>query len=203
MPVAISLPSGHRLSPIWLDGQRKPFTPMAPTANRFTTVRGSSPSQRSRRVTNFFQYNAKGELAYTAIAMDPSEAGITFSGSDRITWTTNYVTFDHGMYVRRSDTYVWLTAGSDSPTLVSSSESSTNGLDTWQTQFRDATTPVTTTNQTVPGVLRTVTTTAPDGFIPSTPTLMAGWFPARTMIRRARRLGRRLTVMTRMADKTA
>ncbi len=116
-------------------------------------------------VTTFYTYNAKGELAYTATAMAANETSINFSGNDRITWTTNDVTTDHSMDVVRSRTYVWVQNGVDSPTLVSTLETSTDGLNTWQTTYRDANpTPVTTHSQTVYGGngSRTVTATAPD-----------------------------------------
>jgi RHS repeat-associated protein len=117
-------------------------------------------------VTNFYQYNGKGEPAYSATAMSPTETSIDFSGSssDRITQTTNDVINDPilGTVVRRSRTFVWLD-GSSTGTLVSSVETSASGLDTWQTQYRDTSTTVTTHTHTVPGVSRTVTTTMPDG----------------------------------------
>jgi RHS repeat-associated protein len=114
-------------------------------------------------VSTLYDYNAKGELAHTAIHVD-STAGINFGGNDRITWTTNDVTTDHGANVRRTRTYAWLANGMDSPTVISTVENSTDGLNMWQTQYRDASTPVTTTNQTgYSSNSRSVTNTAPDG----------------------------------------
>jgi RHS repeat-associated protein len=111
-------------------------------------------------VSTLYAYNAKGELAYTAVDMNQN-GSIDFSGSDRITQTTNDVTTDHGTTVRRSRQYVWLD-GQSTGTLASLMETSADGLNTWQTQYRDTSTAVTTHSQTVPGVSRTVTTTAPD-----------------------------------------
>lgn len=112
-------------------------------------------------VITLYRYNAKGELAYTAVDMNRNGT-IDFSGSDRITQTTNDVTTDHSTTVRRTRNYAWLD-GSSTGTLISSVETSTDGLNTWQTQYRDGSVFVTTHTQTVPGVSRTVTTTAPDG----------------------------------------
>ncbi len=114
-------------------------------------------------VTTLYQYNGKGELAYTVVDLN-QDGNVNFSGSDRIQQTTNDVIYDstYGTTVRRSRNYMWLD-GSSTGTLVSSTETSTNGLDTWQTQYRDSSTAVTTHSHTVPGVSRTVTITAPDG----------------------------------------
>lgn len=112
-------------------------------------------------VTTLYQYDAKGELAYTAVDMNQNGV-IDFSGTDHITQTTNDVTTDHGTIVNRIRTYVWLD-GQSTGTLVSAIETSADGLNSWETQYRDAGTAVTTRTQTVPGVSRTVTTTAPDG----------------------------------------
>ena len=60
-----------------------------------------------------------------------------------ITRTVADVTTDNGVNVQRSRTYVWSTDNSSSSNLVSQSESSTDGLRSWQTQYRDASTPVT------------------------------------------------------------
>ncbi len=112
-------------------------------------------------VSTLYQYDGKGEAAYTAVDMNQNGV-IDFGGADRITWTTNDVTTDHGTNVRRSRTYVWDTLNVNSASLVSVAETSTDGLKSWQTQYRDATTPVTSQSQTIYGANRTVTETAPD-----------------------------------------
>jgi RHS repeat-associated protein len=112
-------------------------------------------------VSTLYQYNAKGEVAYTAADMNQNGA-IDFGGIDRITWTTNDVTSDHSTNVRRSRTYVWDTLNANSSSLVSVVETSTDGLKSWQTQYRDASTAVTSQTQTAYGANRTVTATAPD-----------------------------------------
>jgi hypothetical protein len=88
---------------------------------------------------------------------------IDFSGADRITQATNDVTADHGTTVRRSRTFVWLD-GQATGTLVSSTETSVNGLSSWQTHYRDTSTPVNSTNTvSYGGNSRTVVSSAPDG----------------------------------------
>lgn len=116
-------------------------------------------------VTNFYQYNAKGELAYTAVAMANNETGINFSGNDRITQTTNDVLYDSSVNanVRRTRTYVWLD-GQSAGTPVSANETSVDGLTNWQTTCRDANTTVTSTNETsYSPPNRTTFAIAPDG----------------------------------------
>jgi YD repeat-containing protein len=113
-------------------------------------------------VTTLYQYNAIGELAYTAIDMNQN-GSIDWSGPDRITQTTNDVITDHGTTVHRSRTYEWLD-GQTSSTLVSQTEKSVDGLDVWQSEYRDINTPVTSTNLTSYGSdSRTVIASSPDG----------------------------------------
>ena len=115
-------------------------------------------------VSTLCAYDAKGEQVFTAT--DLEQGGfIDFGGIDRITWSTNDVIFDHGMNVRRSQTFVWDTLGSDAPKLVSVSESSVDGLNSWQTAYRDSSVAATNHSQTVYGAAgsRSETTTAPDG----------------------------------------
>ena len=127
----------------------------------------NSQGQLAKRIdadgaTTLYQYNAKGELAYTAVDLNQNGT-IDFSGPDRITQTTNDVIFDfnYGTTVRRSRNFVWLD-GLTSGTLVSVTETSANGLDTWQSRSGNSGTAVTTHRHTVPGTARIVTTTAPD-----------------------------------------
>jgi RHS repeat-associated protein len=113
-------------------------------------------------VTTLYSYNAKGEQAFTAI--DINQNGSIDSGSsgtDRITQTTNDVTSVGSTTVRRTRNYVWLD-GASSGTLISYNEVFADGLQTWQAQYRDTTTPVIMHSQTVPGSSRTVTNMAPD-----------------------------------------
>ena len=115
-------------------------------------------------VTTLYQYNARGELSYTAVAAAGAAAVDIDWNRDRITWTTNDVTSDHGTVVRRTRTYAWTQNGLNAPTLLSQSETSADGLGSWQVSFADDHTAVTNSTVTViSGSSRTVTTTAPDG----------------------------------------
>ena len=126
-------------------------------------------------VTTFYTYTAKGEQEYTIVALNNNTRQISDyqsllnqldsvkSGNDRITWTQRSVVPAAGGKpdVIRSDAYVWQD-GQSTGTLLSRSEGSTDGLNTWQTVYRDASTPVVSHSQTLPGTSRVVTTTAPD-----------------------------------------
>jgi RHS repeat-associated protein len=114
-------------------------------------------------VITLYQYNAKGELAYTAL--DTNRNGtIDFSGIDRITSTISDVTTDSGFNVRRTRTYVWDILSANSSNLVSVSEISTDGLRSWNKVYRDPSTPVVSSSLTVfaSGGNRYVTNTAPN-----------------------------------------
>ncbi len=82
-------------------------------------------------VTTLYQYNARGERAYTVLDLDRDDT-IDWN-TDRITWNTNYVRNNSVADVHRSETYVWGTNGSAVPTLVSVQESAVNGLASWST----------------------------------------------------------------------
>ncbi|HEV2208259.1 MAG TPA: hypothetical protein VG167_05750, partial [Verrucomicrobiae bacterium] len=114
-------------------------------------------------VHTLYQYNAKGELAYTALDTNQDNT-ISWAGNDRITATVSDVTTDNGANVRRSRTWVWATLGANSSNLVSVAETSVDGLRSWQTVYRDASTPVTSFSQTVfaGGGYRYATNIAPD-----------------------------------------
>ena len=165
--VATNLNLSFNLSSEWT----KTFTDMAGRTTEILYADGhysqffyNSQGQLARQVDpdgviKLYQYNAKGYVAYTATAMN-NNTTINLS-SDRITQATNDVTTDHGTTVRRRRIYVWQNGSTG--TLASGTETSATGLNTWQTVYPDGVTPVTTYSQTVPGVSRTVTITAPDG----------------------------------------
>ncbi|MBI2927417.1 MAG: hypothetical protein HYY24_17105 [Verrucomicrobia bacterium] len=115
-------------------------------------------------VRRLFQYNARGELDYTAVDLDRDDV-IDFSGTDRITRTLASVYNNGTANVRGTQTYVHTTDGSSASLLISTVEASTDGLRSWQTVYRDASTPVTTQVRTVyaGGGNRYTTNTAPDG----------------------------------------
>jgi RHS repeat-associated protein len=111
-------------------------------------------------VATLYQYNAKGELQFTATDLN-GNGMIDLSGPDRVTKTERYVTTGHGTDVVCIDTYAYL--GTDSTaTKLSSVETALNGLTTWQTTWKDGTAAVTTSQTAYSGATRTVTVTAPD-----------------------------------------
>jgi RHS repeat-associated protein len=114
-------------------------------------------------VTTLYQYGAKGELEYTAIDMNTNGV-VDFDGTDRITGSISDVLDDNGAVVRRTRSYVWDTLNSAASNLVSTVEASADGLQSWQTQYRDPNTAVNSSSQTTYGAngARSVTTTAPD-----------------------------------------
>lgn len=127
-------------------------------------------------VTMLYTYNDRGERDYSIAAVDDSTKSTSdywtlqynlpsiLSGSDHVTWTTNGVITDHGVTVNYSKTYIWDENDIDSSNLVSLSETSADGLQSWQVNFADSNTSV--TNHTVSsysGTGHSVITTAPDG----------------------------------------
>jgi len=114
-------------------------------------------------VSTLYQYDALGELTYTAIDMDQNSV-IDFDGTDRITCTTNDIVTDHGKSVRRTQTYRWTDGEIDNTgTLVSCVERSTDGLDTWQIVVDDSNTWLTNHIVVSPGATRIEMAVAPDG----------------------------------------
>ena len=91
---------------------------------------------------------------------------IDFSGLDQITLSTNDVATDNGTTVNRNQVFAWSTNGSAVSNLVSTSETSANGLTNWSIAWNNNGSQG-VTNKTVTaysgGINRTVTSTAPDG----------------------------------------
>lgn len=115
-------------------------------------------------VTALYQYNAKGQLAYTAAHIS-SASTIDFAGIDRITETISDVTNDNGVAVNRTRAFVWSTNNSNSSNLVSTAETSVDGLQSWSIVYNNGI-GVTNHSQTVYNPsqgTRTETATAPDG----------------------------------------
>jgi YD repeat-containing protein len=110
-------------------------------------------------IRTLFQYNTKGEREYVCIDSNRNDL-IDLDRQDRITQTVSDVVANHGTDVLRTRTYVWQTDGSSSSTLVSTSETSVDGLSTWS----DTLGAVSTSVKTPPSSgSYTVTQTAPDG----------------------------------------
>jgi RHS repeat-associated protein len=113
-------------------------------------------------VRRLFDYNAKGEQSVVAVDLD-QDGEIDYAGKDRIAKTVAdvaSVTHDGTAYnVRRTTTSVWATDDTDTSTAVSVSETSTDGLRSWQTTHGLTTS---TLVAYTANAGRTVTTTAPD-----------------------------------------
>ncbi len=114
-------------------------------------------------VITLYAYNPKGERVYSAVDLNQN-LSIDFSGTDRITFTTNDVAADNGTNVQRTQAYVWSTSANSS-NLISTTETSTDGLKTWNTVWNSGA-GVTSKSQTVYNFssgYRYLTNTAPDG----------------------------------------
>ena len=82
-------------------------------------------------VTTLYQYNLKGEVAYTAVDMNANGV-IDFGGNDRITYTVNDVVSNgYNLFSKRSQTYVWSTNGMNASNLVSTIMTSVDGMQSW------------------------------------------------------------------------
>jgi YD repeat-containing protein len=110
-------------------------------------------------VITLYQYNAKGELEYTALDINRNNV-IDFSGTDRITRVRHDFLSNYGTTVRRTRQNVWGTDGSNTSVLAGTSESSVDGLKTWQTVDNAVTRAETVFNPAIG--LRKVTRFAPN-----------------------------------------
>ena len=128
-------------------------------------------------VTTLYTYNAKGDQEYTIVALRDDTRNLSNyadllsslseikGGVDRITQTISEVVTNHATTVRRLRTYIWLDNQSTG-TLASVSETSVDGLKSWQVNYGEANEGKPTTNTsvtTISGSIRTTTNTAPDG----------------------------------------
>jgi RHS repeat-associated protein len=128
-------------------------------------------------VITFTTYNAKGQPEYTILALSATSRGITDyatllsslgtlkAGTDRIARSVSDVTNDNGYDVQRTRTYAWTTVNQDTSVLQTTHEAAVTSVQSWQTQYRDPSTAVTSHSQTTYGAngTRTVTATSADG----------------------------------------
>ena len=98
-------------------------------------------------VSTLYAYDAKGEQTLTVVDVNRNYV-VDYSLADRITLSTNDVIFDNGYDVQRTRVYAWSTNNSSVPTLVSTAETSTDGLRTWSTAWNSGV-PVTRQTTTV------------------------------------------------------
>ena len=82
----------------------------------------------------YYQYNAKGQQEYT-INDYYQDGGLHKDGMNRVTQVVSDATNDAslGVNVRRTRTFVWSTTGLDASNLVSMTETSADGLRSWNT----------------------------------------------------------------------
>jgi RHS repeat-associated protein len=134
-------------------------------------------------VTTLYAYNAKGEQEYTILAVTSNARQISYGdlctelaagtfqgGADRITQVERSVQAADSNSGRpgrlQVDTYAWVgTAETPTQKHISRVETSTDGLRSWQTVWRDASNEAVTSSQTTltPSTgARVVTVTAPD-----------------------------------------
>lgn len=113
-------------------------------------------------VSTLYAYDDQGRRNLTIV--NTNQSYTIDWGYDRITLVTNDVASDHGYNVRRQQTLVWSTNGANASDVASVAEASTDGLNTWQTRYRDPNTPVITHTQKSYGTggSRSVTTTNAD-----------------------------------------
>ena len=108
--------------------------------------------------TTLTAYNAKGDVEATALDLN-NNGVIDYTNSDRVEKYVNSITPAHGTTVYRRETLSF-PENNDTPLQISVSETSVDGLQSWNTSFGR-----TSHSQTVynGGGQRTVTTTNPDG----------------------------------------
>jgi RHS repeat-associated protein len=109
-------------------------------------------------IATLFAYNAEGEQEVAAVDINGNGV-IDLGGTDRVTRTTTEIGTRDTFTVQRSTTEVWETESQDTPTVVSVSEATLDGLRSWQTVRGLLNTSVTTLDGAGG---RTVVTTAAD-----------------------------------------
>jgi YD repeat-containing protein len=110
-------------------------------------------------VVNLQAYNELGEVEYTAVDFDRNDQ-IDLAGRDQVTRTLREVVKDHGVTVRRTQTWVWPENGQDTPVTSSTTEAAVEGQHSWNTQ--NGLTRETATSDDGQGN-RVVTVTSPNG----------------------------------------
>jgi YD repeat-containing protein len=154
----------------FFDGAGRPYKTVYPTptgtGQRLLTYNNLGQLQREQDpdgVSTVYQYNAQGQLEYTALDLNTNGV-IDWSGTDRITRQVESFTTYGGKEVRQTTRTVYTTPSSTATATVGRTRSSTDGLKTWTTLFTP--TEVTTTNEVVfhrPSGARTNTVYLPDG----------------------------------------
>ena len=175
----------------YVDGIGRPYktvysaaSPPYPYSQSFYNNQGQLWEQRDPDgVTNFYVYDNtqgdfnQGQRQFSITALSSTALGITDYGTlvssltsleggiDRVTRVTNTVVpaANGQPNLVRRDTYAWTNNETDGAgTLISSTETSTDGLQTWNIVYRDTSTGVTNSTVTSPGSSRTEIAVAPD-----------------------------------------
>ncbi|PWU11412.1 MAG: hypothetical protein C5B50_23385 [Verrucomicrobia bacterium] len=103
----------------------------APSAKTLFNDLGQQISQSDPDgLTTLLLYDPKGQAEYTITDMN-TNAQVDGAGPDRITRTVSDVITDHDTTVNRTRTSVWATPGVDVSNLVSTAETSADGLQSW------------------------------------------------------------------------
>src|SRR5665213_2171451 len=109
-------------------------------------------------VTKLFLFNGKGQREYS-IDDFYHDGTPHLDGTNRVTRTVTSVTTDHGTNVIQTSTYVWPVNNVDASNLLSQTETSVDGLQSWLTNLAGATHRQTTYSG---AGSRTDVTTSPD-----------------------------------------
>jgi RHS repeat-associated protein len=115
-------------------------------------------------VITLTSYDAQGRPYYQAVDVNQNDV-INTNGLDRVSFTLSDVVTAYSTTVRRSRTYAHTVDNNGGFSLLAMSEQSVDGLKSWQTVYRDASTAVQSSSVTSygGGGARTVTATNPDG----------------------------------------
>ncbi|HYG23206.1 MAG TPA: hypothetical protein VEH04_10525, partial [Verrucomicrobiae bacterium] len=121
-----------------------------PSAIFFYNNRGQLTNQIDPDgICTIYRYDDKGEQEYTVIDTNQNWV-IDFSGGDRITRTVRGMATNSGVYVSRMETYVWETHNANTASLLSTIDTSVDGLQSWSTTWNGQQ-PVTSHSRTVYG----------------------------------------------------
>ena len=109
-------------------------------------------------VVTLTEYNAKGEVAASAVDMN-RDGVINYGSTDRVQSSANVYESKNGTVVSKNTSSVYATDGSATPTVASVSENAVDGSASWQTSFGN----ITISNTVLNGSgQKTITVTNPD-----------------------------------------
>jgi RHS repeat-associated protein len=139
---------GRRFKTVYADGAAE---------YKYFNVKGQLVrSVDADNVVTLYQYNAEGEVEYSAIDVD-QDSVIDFAGLDRVTQTVRDVATINSVNQRRSRVYQLATENSSTPLLLSESRTSMDELQSWSVGFGLTSQSVSTVNSGTGARTRTVT----------------------------------------------